>query len=93
VFGGVVDVLGEVLHIHAEEHVERDVPREDIMDRVQDRHPPGLQVGVDNPSCHPVVGVDDEPAAMPGAYGFDDVVDDLALKFRGVEQRVSPVGT
>jgi hypothetical protein len=36
--------------------------------------------------------MDDEPSAVAGANGLDDVVDDLALEFGGVEQRVAPVG-
>jgi len=70
VFLGVVDVLGEVIQVHAEEHVERDMAREDIVDRVQDGYSPRLQIGVDDPARHPVVGMDDEPAAVAGAHGL-----------------------
>jgi len=89
---GQIKMFGKIMPIHTGKILQRQVRRKDIMHRMEDGQTGLLGIGGDGAARHPVVAVNDELSLVLGPDGFDDVVDDLPLKFRGRQHGIPRIG-
>ena len=81
---GEVEIGDERRQLDPGQHVQGCLSRVDIMNGMEDRAAPQFRVGGDDPPRHPVMTVNDQPAAVLGPDVGDDMVHHLLLKFGGI---------
>ena len=90
---GEIQQVPQLLQVHAVEHVQRDVTRVGVVNRVQQRNPAQPGIRRHDSAGHPVVGVENATALVQTADVFDVRVDDLLLELRRIGQGPAVVGT
>jgi len=77
--------------VDSSEEIERKTGREDIVHRMKNGKLRSSGIGGNDSSRHPVMTVEDQPTSAFRTEFFDDVVDDLALKFNSRQDRVARI--